>query len=132
MSDIYADSVDEAKLVELGEATAKEIMEKKMTTTQLRRVFSEIKAMHRDYTRNGKVVPPKLPLIIPKLAYAKARDLMPDVAYRELKSNIEKIKGDGKRFEKFVNFFEVIVAYSRVFEEERKRKGGRGNYNDRN
>jgi len=126
MSDIYALSEDE--LVKHGESAGRTAIEKKLTPTQLRRFFSEIKAMDREYKKTKKV-PSKLPLIIPKLAYAKARDLMPDKTYLELKENIQKIGDDPKKFERFVDFFEIMVAYAKLADTESKAQGR--NYNDR-
>lgn len=97
---------------------------KKMKINQLRKVFGEIKRIEVTLKRRGKkeddpFEDPRIFLLIPQLAYAKARDLISKDFYELLKiiigdSKTTKIKtvGDYKRF---VEFMTAIVAYHKQY-----------------
>lgn len=87
----------------------------KMKTTQLRKVFTSIKLM--DQRTKGKLESeqfndPDLYMLLPQMAYAKARKLIIPEFYDLIKTVIN----DGKivdigDFRRFVQFLTAIVAY---------------------
>ncbi|MBU1055682.1 MAG: type III-A CRISPR-associated protein Csm2 [Proteobacteria bacterium] len=96
---------------------AKELY-KDMKTTQLRKVFTKIKTLEikvKGQKPDDKFNEPDLYMLIPHLAYAKGRKLIPPVFYDMMKTII----GDGKNgkiktvedFRRFVDFMTAIIAY---------------------
>lgn len=90
----------------------------KMKTNQLRKVFNAIKLM--DQKVKGKKEEelfndPDLYMLMPQLAYAKARKLIDDGFYELVKAVInEKIKDVGD-FKRFTQFMTAIVAYHKQY-----------------
>ena len=89
---------------------------KKLTSSQIRRVFGAVKKIQADF-ENSK---DEIVLLNPKLAYAVGRDY--DKQFRKNKTKIKElyevlnpliseIKEDQIKFKNFVNVFEAIVAY---------------------
>ena len=93
---------------------------KEMKVNQLRKVFSELKNIELVLKRQGKkdsddFNDPRLSLLIPQLAYAKARKLIREDFYELMKVVIgdkktTKIKKVGD-YRRFVEFMTAIVAY---------------------
>lgn len=94
----------------------------KMKTTQLRKFFTSIKSMEqktKDKDKNDTFSDPSLYMLLPYLAYAKARNLIVPQFYNLLK----EIIGDGKNgkirtvedFHRFVKFMTAIVAYHKQY-----------------
>lgn len=92
----------------------------KMKTTQLRRVFTQIKLMEQKTKGKNKTDSfddISLYMLVPHLAYANARKLIIPEFYDLLK----EIIGDGKSgkiktvedFQRFVEFMTAIVAYNK-------------------
>lgn len=90
----------------------------KLNTSQLRKIFTEIKSI---CDNREKVLQDKTPLYLlyPKLAYAKGRELMPEVFYNLIVACLDKLK-DGKAdeedFKNFGDFMTAIVAYNKQYE----------------
>ncbi len=94
----------------------------KMKTTQLRKVFTTIKLIEQRVRREKKESPlnePSLYMLMPHLAYAKARKLINDDFY----TLIKEILGDGQTskiktvedFMRFSEFMTAIVAYHKQY-----------------
>jgi CRISPR-associated protein Csm2 len=94
----------------------------KMKTTQLRKVFTAIKLIEQNVRGKKKDEPldaPSLYMMMPHLAYAKARKLINDDFYNLMK----EILGDGKSgkiqtvedFLRFAEFMTAIVAYHKQY-----------------
>lgn len=89
----------------------------KLNTSQLRKIFTEIKSIcdDREVLKNKT----RLYLLYPKLAYAKGRELMPEVFYNLIVACLDKLK-DGKAdeedFKNFGDFMTAIVAYNKQYE----------------
>ena len=94
----------------------------KMKTTQLRKFFTEIKLMeqkNKGKDLNAPFSDPKLFMLIPHLAYAKARKLIIPKFYDLMKTiigdgNSGKIKTIGD-YQRFVEFMTAIVAYHKQY-----------------
>lgn len=84
-----------------------------LKTAQIRKIYGTVKGMEMEF-RGGAFNLDRLILLRPKLAYAanKNREVYP--LQQVLDACIDKIReGDAGRrdFERFVNFFEAILAY---------------------
>ena len=90
----------------------------KLNTSQLRKIFTEIKSI---CDNKEKVLQDKtdLYLLYPKLAYAKGRELMPENFYNLIIACLDKLKddkADEKDFKNFGDFMTAIVAYNKQYE----------------
>jgi len=94
----------------------------KMKTTQLRKFFTSIKLMEQKIKgkdKNDTFNDPSLYMLLPYLAYAKARKLIIPDFYNLVK----EIIGDGQNgkikkvedFQRFVEFMTAIVAYHKQY-----------------
>ena len=96
----------------------------KMKVNQLRKVFGELKNIELTLKRQGKkdsdeFNEPRLSLLIPQLAYARARKLIRKDFYELMKVVIgdkktTKIKTAGD-YRRFVEFMTAIVAYHKQY-----------------
>jgi CRISPR-associated protein Csm2 len=103
---------------ECAQIIAEQLAKKKMKITQLRKIFTTIKALElrvKDQKPDDSFMEQEFYMLIPHLAYAKGRDLIPSDFYDRMK----KIIGDGKTgkiktvedFKRFVDFMTAIIAY---------------------
>jgi CRISPR-associated protein Csm2 len=93
----------------LGKKINKNDFRRDMSTSQIRKLFSEVKKMKYD--------PYKISLLKAKLAYTAGRhDEVRDLQ-EVLDMALDKINGE-KTFDRFKDFFEAIVAYHRKFGKE--------------
>lgn len=101
-----------------AETVAKEQVGREMKTTQLRKIFTSIKQMElKAKAKNAGAAfeDPAIFMLIPHLAYAKARGFIKADFFTLIKSII----GDGSSgkiktvedFQRFVEFMTAIVAY---------------------
>lgn len=106
------------RLVEFSESFGAFLADRdqSLTTSQIRNVFGEVKKIEMDWKRDPKTSWLRLQLLRPKLAYtAKKSDRLGGSALREvLSSAILKVEGKAENFQRFVNFFEAILAYHRA------------------
>ncbi|MEM3383584.1 MAG: type III-A CRISPR-associated protein Csm2 [Nitrososphaerales archaeon] len=110
-------SLKELKIEEINEF-AKNLAEKigkDITTTQLRKVYGEIKRLQRE-TFDKK----ELHMLGPRLAYAFAREEQPVDIYAIFEKCYPKI-GEKKDLDTFAYILEALVAYHR-YEKELKEK----------
>jgi len=92
---------------------------KKVSTSQLRKFFGEIKRIQADF-ENGKM---DLILLDPKIAYAVGRakkeagrnPVKIEDFYNQISPLISLIEHDQKKFKRFVQLCEAIVAYHKQF-----------------
>lgn len=105
-SDSWADSIAKS----LGD---------KMKTTQLRKVFTSIKLMDqraKGKLESDKFSDPDLYMLLPQMAYAKARKLISSEFYDLVKTVINDGKiVDIEDFRRFVQFMTAIVAYHKQY-----------------
>jgi CRISPR-associated protein Csm2 len=94
---------DIEKLVNNAEKLGIHLGKEKMTTSQIRNIYSDVKQMQ-------KFKPYELNLLRPKMAYAAKRNRETKDLQEVLDFAIRKIDDENK-FEKFKDFFEAIVAY---------------------
>jgi len=103
---------------ELGRKFAKE---KKITTSQLRNVFSDINRIRMEW-KFGELkedrLPKELVLLKPKLAYAAGRHRNVEELKKELEEAIDKVaKSSNVKVagDNFFRFVESIVAYHKYY-----------------
>lgn len=100
--------------------TAKRLSKQAMNSNQLRKIFTQLKSIEEKVARNKNneltdAQKNEILLIMPQIAYAKGRDLIPWEFYNLMRECItpKKIK-DRDDYKSFVNFYTAVVAYSKV------------------
>lgn len=98
-------------LVKKAEQLGKQLVRERLTTSQIRNIYGAVKKMQM---KGGELDAHKLLMLKPKLAYAAKRhkevkgvDTLKDV----LTQAIDLVGSDSKKFNRFVDFFEAILAY---------------------
>ena len=97
-------------------------IKKRLKTTQLRKIFDRVKTIERNLNERGwDAVRSDFYMLRPELAYAKARELIPDQFFRLVDACMKQVdKGDNEQKERnyarFVRFLEAIVAYHKYHE----------------
>ena len=98
-----------------------------LKTSQLRKFFDTIKDLERSLEDTQfESIQNEFYLLQPKLAYARARDLVPEDFYRLMTASMQKIRTDKREnfkedFERFARFLEAIVAYHKYESEVKHR-----------
>ena len=96
-------------LVEVAENLGRRLQQEKLTTSQIRNVFGTVKMMEmRGFD------PHEFVLLKPKLAYAAARAPSAESLKRVLSPAIDEVGNDEAKFDRFVDFFEAILAYHKA------------------
>lgn len=112
-------NLDARIITEGGEILVKEAeqrgqqLARNLTTSQIRNIYGAVKKMQM---KGGPVDTHKLLMLKPKLAYAARRhgggvDTLKDI----LTQAIDLVGDDSKKFNRFVDFFEAILAYHRAY-----------------
>lgn len=103
-------------LVDAAEKLGPRLKQNRLTTNQIRNVYGTVKRMELQIDSSREFDYDKLILLKPKLAYAAAR--ADNDGARELRSvlswAIDEVGTDRKHFERFVDFFEAILAYHKA------------------
>lgn len=94
-----------------------------MTTSQIRNVFGEVKRIQAKAqgAADFQVFKSDFYLLRPKMAYAEARVLSKaqDSRIKDFRKIMEfthkEVKDDPKNFQRFVDFFEAILAYHKFY-----------------
>ncbi len=108
---------DYATLVERAEQLGRELAAQRLTTSQIRNVFGEVKRLQMRFDAN------RLRMLKPKLAYMGARAGTGGQKLREvLTSAVDAVFSGNpteqetlQRFQRMVDFFEAILAYHKAF-----------------
>lgn len=112
-------NLDDRVINEGGEILVKEAeqlgerLARNLTTSQIRNIYGAVKKMQM---KGGKLDTHKLLMLKPKLAYAAKRhgggvDTLKEV----LTQAIDRVGNDQKKFNRFVDFFEAILAYHKAY-----------------
>lgn len=118
---------DTKKLVSEADRIGKFLAEYRppLSSSQIRNVFGTVKQVSLSWTPQSKPEEAKaahrqILLLKPKLAYQEGRlskqqkETM-SVMRQVLDLSIDLIKGDAKRFKRFAEFFEAILAYHKAY-----------------
>lgn len=104
-----------------------EKLSRKLTTSQIRNIFGEVRAIEQDVPVGATELPigvqRRLLMLKPKLAYQVGRFSNNDALCAfaaTLSKAIDEVGNDARRFHTFVDLFEAILAYHRCY-------GGRTN-----
>ena len=101
-----------AILVKEAEQRGQQLKNQGLTTSQIRNIYGAVKKMQM---KGGELDTHKLLMLKPKLAYAAKRhgggvDTLKDV----LTQAIDHVGADKDNFNRFVDFFEAILAYHKA------------------
>jgi CRISPR type III-A-associated protein Csm2 len=107
--------LDPRKINEFAESLGR-IIHKDIATSQLRKVYGEIKKLQRKALFDEKLLDP----FAPRLAYASARHRELETVYDVFKKCRPKIKGS-EDLEKFIFILEALVAYHKYYEVKHQR-----------
>jgi len=115
---------DTEKLVSEAEVIGK-YLAKDLSTSQIRNVFGTVKQVSLSWTaqstaEEGKAYYRQILLLKPKMAYQEGRaGRQQKEAIRSFRQVLEQsincIEGDVKRFKRFAEFFEAILAYHKAY-----------------
>lgn len=103
-------------LVEYAELAGKTLAEKRLTTSQIRRIYGEIKRIQMKMEKSWDEGKHSFYLLKPKVAYTYGREKnvgmlifkkIFDIAY-------DKVT-DAKSYENFCNFMEAVLAYHKAY-----------------
>jgi CRISPR-associated protein Csm2 len=109
---------DAELLVERARSVAQGLKDE-TSRTQLRRLYGEVKRIEmlwrsaREADAKEKEAQRRVLLLKPRLAYQVARQGRLRGLQRTIEPVIDAVEGDRQRFQRFVEFFEAIVAYAR-------------------
>ena len=100
-------------LVKEAEQFGRQLAARNLTTSQIRNIYGAVKKMQM---KGGELDTHKLLMLKPKLAYAAKRhgggvETLKDV----LTQAIDLVENDLKNFNRFVDFFEAILAYHKAY-----------------
>ena len=115
---IIAGDVD--VLIVQAEKIGRELVESRLTTSQVRGVFGTVRqieaAVHPTARELDDLTYRRLKLLIPRLAYQAKRERGQGVARLSdvLTPAIQRIGRDADRFRRFVEFFEAVLAYHKA------------------
>lgn len=104
-------------LVTKAEAIGKDLVNNGLTKAQIRNIFGSVRQIELSWSRRS--TEPKeadeamrqLLLIKPRLAYQAKREPSVEELKNILTPAIDLVKGNRENFQRFVDFFEAIVAY---------------------
>lgn len=85
-----------------------------ITTSQLRKIFGEIKYIQSDFEKN-KI---RIPMLLPYLAYHVGRNPQLRNLYDEIKDLLIELSKDinnREKFERFVQIFEILISYHKFY-----------------
>jgi len=105
-------------LVERAKNVAQELRDE-ASRTQLRRLYGEVKRIEMLWRGAGQSgekdteAQRRVLLLKPRLAYQVARQSKLQGLQRTIEPVIDAVGADKARFQRFVEFFEAIVAYAR-------------------
>ncbi len=108
-------------LIQKAEELGKELS-KKLTTSQIRNIFGEVRSIEQEVGLEEKTLPlnvqRRLLMLKPKMAYQVGRFGNNDALsalVKTLSDAINLIGNDVRRFHTFVDLFEAILAYHRCY-----------------
>lgn len=120
------DDGDARTIVDTAERLGQQLADGQLKTSQIRNVFGTVRRIEMAWPRNDSVEGARgerarldLLMLRPKLAYQSARhrgqpggEALNTLALA-LRPLIDRVNGDRARFQRFVDFFEAVLAYHR-------------------
>ena len=99
---------DAEKLVATAQEIGHYLARQRLSTSQIRNIFGEVKRMQASGYDRGSLI-----LLKPRLAYAAGRHGGAVKDLRDVLVAAIDVVDDATKFKNFVNFFEAILAYHR-------------------
>ncbi len=95
----------------IGKALARQL-----TTSQIRSLFGEVRRIQGDWGVDNQRASRNLILLKPKMAYRARKERGKGVGdlVSVLSPAIDEVNGDGDNFQRYVEFFEAILAYHKA------------------
>lgn len=119
-------------LLKQAEALGKELVDEKLSTTQLRRFYQSVQSIRRELESDemteadikAGTLKARLALLRAHAHYAHGQDRkkFPERFLDFIKQNVQAVSNKEDFLHGFVPYFEAVVAYHRFF--EAKKKGG--------
>ena len=109
-----------AEMVDFARKTAKELVNTRLSTTQIRNIFTEVRKIEAMWETKPNFAMRRLIMLKPKLAYQAVRNkevsLLRDVLTKAIDEvNVAPTKNErDERFRRFMDLFEAILAYHRA------------------
>ncbi|HMQ84000.1 MAG TPA: type III-A CRISPR-associated protein Csm2 [Saprospiraceae bacterium] len=106
------------EVVQWAERTGRELAEAKLTSSNIRRFFGEMRRIQSDFERHKEDVP----LLKAKLAYdvgRKSNERGIRAFYNILSPAIGAVEGQESNFTRFVKIAEAIVAFHKLYTDSR-------------
>jgi CRISPR-associated protein Csm2 len=108
-----------SELVNFAHQTAQQLVRENLTRAQIRNIFTEVRKIEALWENNPDLAIRRLNMLKPKLDYATSRSepvkRLRDVLSQAIDtvSNAQDADERNKRFDRFMNLFEAILAYHR-------------------
>lgn len=108
-----------SELVEFAHQTAQQLVRENLTRAQIRNIFTEVRKIEALWENNPELAIRRLNMLKPKLDYATSRSdtvkRLRDVLSQAIDtvSSAPSIEERNKRFDRFMDLFEAILAYHR-------------------
>ena len=109
-----------AELVDFARQTADRLVKNNLTRAQIRNIFTEVRKIEALWESKPDEARRRLNMLKPKLDYQTARSRPVEGLRDVLNKAIESVEGApddierNKRFQRFVDLFEAILAYHRA------------------
>ncbi len=109
-----------AELVSFAKATAERLVKDRLTRTQIRNIFTEVRQIEAMWSGNEAEAMRRLNMVKPKLSYQSARHRQVKYLETTLIEAIDEVNNASsteektERFQRFTNLFEAILAYHRA------------------
>ena len=104
------------ELVRSAEAWGRYLKNLGLNTTQIRTIFGEVRRIEMSWAQgeeNSEAMPDLL-LLKPKLSYQAERNRPVKMLAEILIPGIDAVQSSRERFQRFVNFFEAVLAYHKA------------------
>ncbi len=90
---------------------------KSLSTSQIRAIFGEVRSIEADWQHNPQRAHRRLILLKPKMDYRAKKESGRGVEdlVKVLKPAVDLVQGNTDNFQRFVEFFESILAYHRAY-----------------
>lgn len=108
-----------AELVDFAKASAIRLVRDRLTRTQIRNIFTEVRQIEAMWTGNKIEAMRRLNMLKPKISYQTARTRQVEYLANILTKAIDEVDQaptpalKTERFHRFINLFEAILAYHR-------------------
>lgn len=119
---IVGTPADVNRLIDVAQDTGQTLAKNRLTSSQIRNIFGEVRAIEANWKSDPEGSFRRVALLEPKLAYAAARGGARENPVEELSKVLTPCIGvirnaaaenRKKYFDRFVDFFEAILAYHR-------------------